>query len=61
MKCPLCKVEMKIIKSRNVITNDDTPDEETKLYREMDYSCPNKSCENNGKVVETTRTEIPIG
>ena len=52
---------MKIIKSRNVVTNDDTPDEETKLFREMDYSCPNKSCDNNGKVVETVRTEIPIG
>ena len=61
MKCPLCKVEMKIIKSRNVITNDDTPDEETKLYREMDYRCPNKNCENNTKVVQTVRQEIPIG
>lgn len=61
MKCPLCQVEMRIIRSRNVVTNDDTPDTPTKLYVEQDLSCLNKNCGNYEKVVETIRNELPIG
>ena len=61
MKCPLCQVEMRITRSRNVIENDDTPNEETKLYVEQELTCLNKSCDNYEKVVETSRNELPIG
>ena len=61
MKCPLCQVEMRIFRSRNVVANDDTPNEETKLYVEQDLTCINKNCANYDKVVETTRTELPLG
>lgn len=61
MKCPLCNLEMRITKTRNILENDNTPDAETKLYVEQDLSCLNKNCSNYEKVVETVRTEIPIG
>lgn len=61
MKCPLCRVEMRITRTRNILENDNTPDAETKLYVEQDLSCLNKNCSNYEKVVETVRTEIPIG
>ena len=61
MKCPLCKLEMRITKSRNILVDDDTPDKETKLYVEMDLSCKTPECPNNGKVVQTIREEEPIG
>lgn len=61
MKCPLCNVEMRIMRSRNVVENDDTPDSETKLYVEQELSCLNKNCANYEKTVETVRNEIPLG
>ena len=61
MKCPLCQVELRITRSRNVVEHDDTPNEETKLYVEQELSCLNKGCANYNTVVETIRNEIPIG
>lgn len=61
MKCPLCQVEMRISKSRYVIENDDTPDEETKLFIEQDMTCINKTCANYEKVVDTDKVRIPVG
>lgn len=61
MKCPVCKMELRISRSRNVVENDNTPDEETKLYVEQDFTCVNKTCGNYETVVETVRNEIPIG
>lgn len=61
MKCPLCKIEMRISRTRNILENDNTPDAETKLYVEQELKCLNKSCPNYDKVVETSRSEIPIG
>lgn len=61
MKCPLCSVEMRITKTRNILENDNTPDAETKLFVEQDLSCLNKNCSNYEKVVKTVRSEIPIG
>lgn len=61
MKCPLCNLEMRITRSRNVVENDDTPETPTKLYTEMELSCMNKNCSNYQKVVETVRNEEPIG
>jgi len=61
MKCPLCQLEMRITRSRNVIENDDTPDRPTKLFYEQEISCLNKNCSNYNKVIETVRNEQPIG
>lgn len=61
MKCPLCQLEMRIIRSRNIVENDNTPDAETKLYIEQDFSCMNRNCDNHDKVVESVRSELPIG
>ena len=61
MRCPLCRLEMRITRSRNIVENDDTPDEETKLYVEQEVSCMNKNCSNYQNVVETFRNELPIG
>lgn len=61
MKCPLCQVELRITRSRNVVENDDTPDTATKLYIEQELSCLNRNCNNFNKVVETVKNEIPIG
>lgn len=61
MKCPLCQVEMRITKVRNVLENDDTPDAETKLFVEQELSCMNKQCSNYERVMETVKNEIPVG
>ena len=61
MKCPLCQIEMRITRSRNVIENDDTPERATKLYVEQDLTCLNKNCSNFNTVVDTVRSEQPIG
>ena len=61
MKCPLCQLELRIVKSRNVLENDDTPDEPTKLFVEQDLSCLNKQCQNYNTIVQTVRNEIEIG
>ena len=60
MQCPLCKLEMRITNTRNVVEHDDTPDEITKLFVVQDLSCVNKSCENYDKVVDTIKTELPL-
>lgn len=61
MKCPLCNVEMRITKFRNILENDNTPDAETKLYVEQDLTCLNKECANYEKIVQTVRNEQQIG
>lgn len=61
MKCPLCQVELRITKSRNIVENDDTPNEPTRLFVEQDLSCLNKNCNNYKKVIQTVRSEIEIG
>lgn len=61
MKCPLCQVELRITRSRNIVENDDTPDAETKLYVEQTLTCLNKNCSNYEHEVQTIKNEIPIG
>lgn len=61
MKCPKCNLEMRIVKTRNILENDNTPDAETKLFVEQDLSCLNKNCSNFEKIVKTVKNEIPIG
>lgn len=60
MKCPLCNLEMRITASRYVVEHDDTPSTPTKLYQEMDLTCVNEKCPNNGTVVETIRNELDL-
>ena len=58
MKCPLCQLELRISKSRNVVEMvDDTPH----LYYVMDMSCMNEKCDNYEKVVNTIKDEQPLG
>lgn len=61
MKCPLCQVELRITRSRNMVENDDTPNKETKLYVEQELSCLNQNCANYNTVAATIRSELPIG
>lgn len=61
MKCPLCNLEMRIKRSRNIVENDDTPDIPTRLYVVQDMSCMNRNCPNHDKTVDTVKNEIPIG
>lgn len=61
MKCPVCQLELRITRSRNVIENDDRPDAQTKLYVEQELKCLNKNCRNFDKIVDTVRLEQPIG
>ena len=61
MKCPLCQLELRITRARNIVENDDTPDEETKLFVVQELSCLNKNCKNYNKVLQTVRSELEIG
>lgn len=61
MKCPLCQVEMRIIRSRNILENDDNPDIPTKLFVVQEVSCMNKDCANYERVVDSVKNELPIG
>ena len=61
MKCPLCKIDARICSSKNIVEHDDTPDEETKLYIVQTLKCRNEQCSNYNQVVETVKTELPIG
>jgi len=61
MKCPLCQVEMRITRSRNILENDDNPDIPTKLFVVQEVSCMNKDCANYEKVVDSVKNELPIG
>ena len=61
MKCPLCRLEMRITKNLHRVENDDSPNEETKLYIIQELTCLNKNCDNYNKVVETSKNELPLG
>ena len=61
MLCPICQVEMRITSTKNVVEHDDTPNEETKLYVVQDLSCVNRECVNFNKVVESVKSEQPLG
>ena len=61
MKCPLCQVEMRITRSRNILENDKDPDIPTKLFVVQEVSCMNKDCANYEKVVDSVKNELPIG
>jgi len=60
MKCPLCNVELRITKCRNIVEYDEET-HKPKLFFEQDMSCLNKDCANYEQVVETVRNEQPIG
>ena len=61
MKCPLCQVEMRITRSRNILENDNDPEKPTKLFLEQELSCLNRECSNYNQVVESIKSELPIG
>ena len=55
MKCPRCKLEMRITSSRTLVEGDDSPDIQTRVYTEQELSCRNPQCDNFERVVETVR------
>lgn len=57
MKCPKCKIEMKIKSSKNVI---DLSGDEPKLFRQSTLTCRNEACNNHGKDVCTVKNELPL-
>lgn len=61
MKCPLCQLEARVYRSRNVAENDDTPDEQTRIFTELDMACMNKQCANYEQIIGTERIELPLG
>ncbi|MED9905280.1 MAG: hypothetical protein UFG06_14010 [Lachnospiraceae bacterium] len=60
MKCPLCNIEMAIQATRHKLAGDKTPDVETRLYIEQDFTCRNKKCSNYGKMVYTNKNPIQL-
>lgn len=60
MQCPKCRLEAVISNSKYVIENDTTPDEETKLYIEQEFSCRNPQCTEYGKVIGSNKNPLII-
>lgn len=60
MKCPLCNLEAHIKASRYVVEND-TNEDETKLFLEQDIACMNSKCNNFQKIIHTFRNPIKLG
>lgn len=60
--CPICGLEMNIIKAGNRVFQSDVPGELPKLYRVLYLGCTNKNC--TGRYVEErakeTLTELPL-
>lgn len=57
MKCPKCKIEMRIKSSKNVI---DLKGEAPKLFRQSTLTCRNEACGNYNKDVEVVKNELPL-
>ena len=57
MKCPLCNLEARIVKTSNVLR---IKDGEPKLFTRMTYKCFNKQCDNYNKEIGTTEVEVPV-
>ena len=55
MKCPLCDVEPKVIKARNVMKG-------TTLYKRQTFACRNDKCPNFEKEIgyEDTKLEYDV-
>jgi hypothetical protein len=59
MICDKCGLEMRVTGSRNVVTGDKSPDEETRLYTVLTLECRNKQCSAYGQKKEVSN-EQPI-
>lgn len=57
MKCPKCGMDGMISESHNLITGDESPDEQTRLYRVLTFSCRNPQCEHCGKEIGQQKLE----
>lgn len=57
MKCPKCKIEMKIKSSKNVLSlSGETP----RLYRHATMTCRNDACGNHNKDVCVVKNELQL-
>lgn len=59
MICDKCGLEMRVTDSRNVVTGDKSPEEETRLYTVLTLACKNKQCSEYGRKTEISN-EQPI-
>ena len=51
MKCKTCGLEAAIVRTELKLQNDDTPERETKVYKELVFACRNGRCPEHGKEV----------
>ena len=59
MLCNKCGLEMQVTDSRNVVSGDQSPEEETRLYTVLTLECKNKQCSAYGKK-KTVTNKQPI-
>lgn len=58
MLCPLCKTQMRIGRLRRYATGDTSPDTPTVVMLAQELCCRNAACEQFGKTVMTSETEL---
>ena len=61
MKCPVCQVELRITNTHLEVENDDTPNEQTRVFLYQDLTCKNRMCTNYDTVVDVAKSEMQIG
>ena len=59
MLCDTCGLEMRVTGSRNVVTGDNSPEEETRLFTVLTLECKNPACRAYGKKKEISN-EQPV-
>ena len=60
MQCPKCKVEAGIVSSRYEVRDDDTAEQETKLYIAQDFVCRNAQCGDYQKIIYTKKNPLQL-
>lgn len=58
MLCPKCKIVAQISSSKTVVEGDKSADTETKVFTVQEFSCRNKQCSENGKVIGEIKHQI---
>lgn len=52
MICDCCKNEMAIVGSKIALEGDDSPEEQTRVFRVLQFACRNPHCAAQGKPAE---------
>lgn len=61
MLCKECNVDLRIVKTKLTLENDDTAEEKTRAFREYVAVCRNPRCSLKGIEQISSRKEVPIG